>query len=109
MFIIDFLLNLAVQLHILKVTKLMDKHAALTHILHSRHLLKMFFHLLILGSESAYICQKLGDEVKGMKELMGVARRAPASIDMRAALAALYWSQVWQSSNFFDFFMLFLS
>ncbi|KAH7315202.1 hypothetical protein KP509_21G039600 [Ceratopteris richardii] len=36
---------------------------------------------------------QLGDEVKGMKELMGVARRAPASIDMRAALAALYWSQ----------------
>ena len=25
---------------------------------------------------------------------MSVARRAPASIDMRAALAALYWSKV---------------
>ncbi|MCO5571177.1 hypothetical protein L7F22_024911 [Adiantum nelumboides] len=36
---------------------------------------------------------QLGDEAKGMKELMNVARRAPASIDMRAALAALYWSQ----------------
>ena len=38
---------------------------------------------------------KLGDEAKAMKELMSVARRAPASIDMRAALAALYWSKVW--------------
>jgi hypothetical protein len=37
---------------------------------------------------------KLGDEAKAMKELMSVARRAPASIDMRAALAALYWSKV---------------
>ena len=27
---------------------------------------------------------------------MSVARRAPASIDMRAALAALYWSKVCQ-------------
>eukprot|EP00250_Pteridium_aquilinum_P015651 c22681_g3_i2 orf=49-879(+) len=45
------------------------------------------------ASNAALMRIQLGDEVKGMKELMGVARRAPASIDMRAALAALYWSQ----------------
>jgi hypothetical protein len=37
---------------------------------------------------------QLGNEKQGLKELTTVARRAPGSIDMRAALAALYWSQV---------------
>lgn len=45
------------------------------------------------ASNAALMHIQLGDEMEGMRELMGVARRAPASIDMRAALAALYWSQ----------------
>ncbi|EFJ11120.1 hypothetical protein SELMODRAFT_447134 [Selaginella moellendorffii] len=35
---------------------------------------------------------QVGDEANGLKELLAVARRAPGSIDMRAALAAVYWS-----------------
>ncbi|XP_024520021.1 uncharacterized protein LOC9631231 isoform X1 [Selaginella moellendorffii] len=35
---------------------------------------------------------KVGDEANGLRELLAVARRAPGSIDMRAALAAVYWS-----------------
>lgn len=31
--------------------------------------------------------------------MQGIARRAPGSADMRAALAALYWSQVWSTDG----------
>ncbi|GAQ88058.1 hypothetical protein KFL_003970050 [Klebsormidium nitens] len=48
----------------------------------------------IYSAANAALMQiQLGNEKEGLKELTTVARRAPGSIDMRAALAALYWSQ----------------
>ena len=40
---------------------------------------------------------QLGDEPGAVVEMQRIARRAPGSADMRAALAALYWSQVQHS------------
>lgn len=36
---------------------------------------------------------QLGQEERGERELAAVARRAPASVDVRAALAAVHWAQ----------------
>jgi hypothetical protein len=46
------------------------------------------------ASNAALALAQLGDEGGAMAEMQRVARRAPGSADMRAALAALYWSQV---------------
>ncbi|PSC74586.1 Tetratricopeptide repeat [Micractinium conductrix] len=43
------------------------------------------------ASNAALMLAQLGDEEGAMHEMEGVARRAPGSVDMRAALAALYW------------------
>ncbi|KAI3437946.1 hypothetical protein D9Q98_000390 [Chlorella vulgaris] len=43
------------------------------------------------ASNAALMLAQLGDEPAAMKEMQDVARRAPGSVDMRAALAALYW------------------
>ncbi|KAL4436864.1 hypothetical protein ABPG75_004003 [Micractinium tetrahymenae] len=45
------------------------------------------------ASNAALMLAQLGDEEAAMKEMETVARRAPGSVDMRAALAALYWRQ----------------
>ena len=46
------------------------------------------------ASNAALALAQLGDEGGATAEMQRVARRAPGSADMRAALAALYWSQV---------------
>ncbi|KAL4430602.1 hypothetical protein ABPG77_005842 [Micractinium sp. CCAP 211/92] len=45
------------------------------------------------ASNAALMLAQLGDEEAAMKEMETVARRAPGSVDMRVALAALYWRQ----------------
>lgn len=45
------------------------------------------------ASNAALMLVQLGDVEGAVKEMERVARRAPGSADMRAALAALYWSQ----------------
>lgn len=45
------------------------------------------------ASNAALAAVQLGREEVAVKEMQAVARRAPSSADMRAALAALYWSQ----------------
>lgn len=45
------------------------------------------------ASNAALAAVQLGNEEQAIKEMQAVARRAPGSADMRAALAALYWSQ----------------
>ncbi|EFN55107.1 hypothetical protein CHLNCDRAFT_135026 [Chlorella variabilis] len=45
------------------------------------------------SSNAALMLVQMGDEAGAMKEMQDVARRAPGSVDMRAALAALYWRQ----------------
>lgn len=44
-------------------------------------------------SNAAMMAMQLGDEAGALRELQGIARRAPGSVDVRAALAAVYWSQ----------------
>jgi hypothetical protein len=48
---------------------------------------------IFAASNAALMLAQLGDEAGATKEVERVARRAPGSADMRAALAALYWSQ----------------
>jgi hypothetical protein len=45
------------------------------------------------ASNAAIMLAQLGDERGAVAEMQRIARRAPGSADMRAALAALYWSQ----------------
>lgn len=45
------------------------------------------------ASNAALMYIQLGDDARGIKELEKVARRAPGSIDMRAALAAVHWAR----------------
>lgn len=45
------------------------------------------------SSNAALMLAQLGQEEAAVKEMEAVARRAPGSVDMRAALAALYWRQ----------------
>ncbi len=46
------------------------------------------------SSNAALALVQLGDEPAAIKEMQKASRRAPGSADLRAALAALYWSQV---------------
>ncbi len=41
----------------------------------------------------SHVCVYTGDEQGAVKEMERIARRAPGSVDMRAALASLYWAQ----------------
>jgi tetratricopeptide (TPR) repeat protein len=43
-------------------------------------------------SNAALMLAQLGDDEKAIKEMQTVARKAPGSADMRAALAAQYWA-----------------
>lgn len=43
-------------------------------------------------SNAALMLVQMGDESGAIKEMQGIARKAPGSADMRAALAALYWN-----------------
>ncbi|KAK9829331.1 hypothetical protein WJX72_005226 [[Myrmecia] bisecta] len=45
------------------------------------------------ASNAAIMLAQLGDEAGALQEMRKIARRAPGSADMRAALAALYWAQ----------------
>jgi len=45
------------------------------------------------ASNGALMLAQMGDEAGALKEAERIARRAPNSVDMRAALAALYWAQ----------------
>lgn len=47
---------------------------------------------IFAASNAALISAQLGDDARALRELKSVARRAPGSIDMRAAIAALYWA-----------------
>eukprot|EP00889_Picochlorum_renovo_P003267 jgi/Picre1/30297/NNA_005661.t1 len=44
-------------------------------------------------SNAALMAAQLGDDETALKEMKGIARRAPGSADMRAALAAMYWAR----------------
>lgn len=44
-------------------------------------------------SNAALMAAQLGDDDAALKEMKGIARRAPGSADMRAALAAMYWAR----------------
>lgn len=48
---------------------------------------------IFAASNAAIMLVQLGDEGGAVLEMQRIARRAPGSADMRAALAALYWSQ----------------
>lgn len=54
---------------------------------------------IFAASNAAIMLVQLGDEAGAVLEMQRIARRAPGSADMRAALAALYWSQVRQLSR----------
>ncbi|KAI7844602.1 hypothetical protein COHA_001842 [Chlorella ohadii] len=45
------------------------------------------------SSNAALMLAQLGDEEGAVREMQAIARKAPGSVDMRAALAALYWRQ----------------
>lgn len=47
---------------------------------------------IFASSNAALVSAQLGDDAEALKELKAVARRAPGSIDMRAAIAAIYWA-----------------
>ena len=49
---------------------------------------------VVAASNAALALVQLGDEPAAIKEMQKALRRAPGSADLRAALAALYWSQV---------------
>ena len=49
---------------------------------------------VVASSNAALALVQLGDEPAAIKEMQKASRRAPGSADLRAALAALYWSQV---------------
>lgn len=49
---------------------------------------------VVAASNAALALVQLGDEPAAIKEMQKASRRAPGSADLRAALAALYWSQV---------------
>lgn len=44
------------------------------------------------ASNAALMLAQMGDEEGALKEITRIARRAPGSVDMRAAMAAMYWS-----------------
>eukprot|EP00873_Tetraselmis_striata_P024218 jgi/Tetstr1/444482/TSEL_032363.t1 len=44
------------------------------------------------AANAGLVQMQLGNEADAVKEIEAVARRAPGSVDMRAALAAIYWS-----------------
>lgn len=43
-------------------------------------------------SNAALMLVQMGDDARAIKEMQNIARRAPGSADMRAALAAMYWN-----------------
>lgn len=45
-------------------------------------------------SNASLMLAQLGDDVGAIKEMQNIARRAPGSADIRAALAAQFWAQV---------------
>lgn len=49
---------------------------------------------VVAASNAALALVQLGDEPAAILEMRKALRRAPGSADLRAALAALYWSQV---------------
>ena len=55
---------------------------------------------VVAASNAALALVQLGDEPAAIKEMQKASRRAPGSADLRAALAALYWSQVPPAFNF---------
>eukprot|EP00887_Chlorella_sp_A99_P003722 scaffold7.g3722.t1 len=48
---------------------------------------------IFAASNAALMLAQAGDEQGALREMEAVSRRAPGSVDMRAALAALYWRQ----------------
>jgi hypothetical protein len=49
---------------------------------------------VVAASNAALALVQLGDDSYAVKEMRQASRRAPGSADLRAALAAVYWSQV---------------
>lgn len=49
---------------------------------------------VVAASNAALALVQQGDEAAAIREMQKTLRRAPGSADLRAALAALYWSQV---------------
>mmetsp|Transcript_21408 Transcript_21408/g.53919 ORF Transcript_21408/g.53919 Transcript_21408/m.53919 type:complete len:390 (-) Transcript_21408:79-1248(-) len=47
---------------------------------------------IFAAANAGLVQMQLGNEADAVKEIEAVARRAPGSVDMRAALAAIYWS-----------------
>ncbi|CAK0785284.1 hypothetical protein CVIRNUC_008490, partial [Coccomyxa viridis] len=48
---------------------------------------------IVASSNAALALVQLGDEPAAIKEMQKASRRAPGSVDLRAALAGLYWAQ----------------
>ena len=53
-----------------------------------------FAGAIVASSNAALALVQLGDEPAAIKEMQKASRRAPGSVDLRAALAGLYWAQV---------------
>ncbi len=51
------------------------------------------------ASNAALMLAELGDQKGALAEMQRIARRAPGSADMRAALAALYWWVAFSTGN----------
>ena len=56
-------------------------------------MISLYAGAVFAASNAAIMLAQLGDERGAVAEMQRIARRAPGSADMRAALAALYWSQ----------------
>ena len=52
---------------------------------------------VVAASNAALALVQLGDDSAAVREMRQASRRAPGSADLRAALAAVYWSQAWRS------------
>jgi len=48
---------------------------------------------IFAAANAGLVLVQLGNEAEGVREIEAVARRAPGSVDMRAALSAIYWSR----------------
>jgi Tfp pilus assembly protein PilF len=55
----------------------------------------------VAASNAALALVQLGDDTAAVLEMRKASRRAPGSVDLRAALAAVYWAQVGHTSSAF--------
>ena len=89
-----FFIDTALQsLHFHVTTSCSLVSAGVLSALETRKLLRLA-GAVVAASNAALALVQLGDEPAAILEMRKALRRAPGSADLRAALAALYWSQV---------------